>query len=54
MSEIQWGGKLVACVTEGFVEVFGDGAAIGMEAFFFFTATTFIFPECPKYTCYAD
>ena len=54
MSEIQWGGELVACVTEGFVEVFGDGAAIGMEAFFFFTATTFIFPECPKYTCYAD
>lgn len=35
MSEIQWGGELVACVTEGFVEVFGDGAAIGMEAFFF-------------------
>lgn len=36
MSEIQRGGELVACVTEGFVEVFGDGAAIGMEAFFFY------------------
>ena len=35
MSEIQWGGELLACVTEGFVEVFGDRAAIGMEAFFF-------------------